>query len=98
MHVTFLVGLIVPASYDEHRALVKNGNAASKHVWKAVKGAYCWWKPGNSDLVSCRRLFLVMWWLVLCCFSFSTREVEKLRKRRDLCERCMSLLSVGVVE
>ena len=62
-----------------------------------------------------------MWWPVLCCFSFSTRELEKLRKRRDIFEqccdqfvvwflcpfsvisvlrsaRCMSLLSVGVVE
>ena len=39
MHVTFLLGLIVPASYDEYTALVKSGNVASKHVWKAVKGA-----------------------------------------------------------
>ena len=38
MYVTFLLGLIVPASYDEYTALVKSGNVASKHVWKAVKG------------------------------------------------------------
>ena len=41
MHVTSVLGLIVPASYDEYTALVKSGNVASKHVWKAVKGAYC---------------------------------------------------------
>ena len=41
MHVTFLLGLIVSASYDEYTALVKS-DGASKHVWKAVKGAYCW--------------------------------------------------------
>ena len=29
MHVTFLLGLIVPASYDEYTALVKSGNVAS---------------------------------------------------------------------
>ena len=49
MHVTFLLGLTVPASYDEYTALVKSGNVASKHVGKAVKGAYCWWKPGYRD-------------------------------------------------
>ena len=48
MHVTFLFGLIVPASYDEYTVLV-NGDGASKHVWKAVEGAYCWWKPGYRD-------------------------------------------------
>ena len=42
MHVTFLFGLIVLASYDEYTALVKS-DGANKHVWKAVKGAYCWW-------------------------------------------------------
>ena len=36
---TWLIG---PAWYDEYTALVKSGNVASKHVWKAVKGAYCW--------------------------------------------------------
>ena len=41
MHVTFLLGLIVSASYDEYTALVKS-DGASKRVWKAVKGAYCW--------------------------------------------------------
>ena len=35
MHVTFLLGLIVLASYDEYTALVNN-DGASKHVWKAV--------------------------------------------------------------
>ena len=34
--------LIVLASYDDKTALVKSGNVASKHIWKAVKGAYCW--------------------------------------------------------
>ena len=67
--------LIVPASYDEYTALVKSGNVASKHVWKATKGAYCWWKPGHRDLLSCVTFLLVMWWPVLCCFSFGTREL-----------------------
>ena len=64
MHVTFLLGLIVPASYDETTALVK-GDGASKHVWKVVKGAYCWWKPGYRDLLS-YVTFLVDMWPVLC--------------------------------
>ena len=59
---------IVPASYDEYTALVKSGNVASKHVWKAVKGAYRWWKPGHRDLLSDVTLPLVMWWPVLGCF------------------------------
>ena len=73
MHVTFPLGLNVPASYDEYTALVKSGNVASKHVWKAVKGAYCWWKPGYRDLLS--YVFLLDVWPVLCCFSFGTREL-----------------------
>ena len=32
MHVTSLLGLVVPASYDEYTALVKSENVASKHV------------------------------------------------------------------
>ena len=60
--------LIVLASYDEYSALVKSGNVASKHVWKAVKGAYCWWKLGYSDLLSYVTFLLVMWWLVLLVF------------------------------
>ena len=64
MHVTFLLGLIVPASYDEYTALVKS-DGASKHVWKAFKGAYCWWKPGYRDLLS-YETFLLDMWLVLC--------------------------------
>ena len=67
MHVMFLLGLIVPASYDEYTALVKSGNVTSKHVWKAVKGAYCWWKLGYRDLLS-YVTFLLYMWLVLCCF------------------------------
>ena len=55
MHVTFLFGLIVPASYEEYTALVKSGNVASK-------GAYCWWKPGYRDLLS-----YVTW---ICGLSF----------------------------
>ena len=47
MHVTFLSGLIVPASYDECTALVKS-DGASKHVWKAVKGAYKKGKKGEK--------------------------------------------------
>ena len=64
MHVTFLRGLIVPASYDEYTALVKN-DGTNKHVWKAVKGAHCWWKPGYRDLLSYVTFLLVMW-PVLC--------------------------------
>ena len=74
MHVTFLLGLIVLASYDEYTALVKSDNVASKHVWKAVKGAYCWWKPGYRDLLSYVTCLLDVW-PVLCCFSFGTREL-----------------------
>ena len=77
MHVTSLLGLIVPASYDEYTALVKSGNVASKHVWKAIKGAYCWWKPGYRDLLSYVTFLLVMWWTVVCCCCcfFSMREL-----------------------
>ena len=64
MHVTFLLGLIVLASYDEYKALVKN-DGACKHVWKAVKGAYCWWKHGYRDLLS-YVTFLLDMWPVLC--------------------------------
>ena len=64
MHVTSLLGLIVPASYDEKSALVKSGNVASKHVWKA----------GYRDLLS-YVTFLLDMWPVLCCFSFGTREL-----------------------
>ena len=67
MHVTSLLGLIVPASNDEYAALVKGGNGASRHVWKAIKGVYCWWKPGYRDLSS-YETFLVDMWPVLCCF------------------------------
>ena len=67
--------LIVPASYDEYTAWVKSGNVASKHVWKRVNGAYCWWKLGYRDLLSYVTFLLVTWWLVFCCFSFSTREL-----------------------
>ena len=64
MYDTFLLGLIVPASYDEYTALVKS-DGASKHVWKAVKAAYCWWKPGYRDLLS-YVTFLLDMWPVLC--------------------------------
>ena len=64
MHVTLLLGLIVPASYDEYTALVKS-DGASKHVWKSVEGAYCWWKPGYRDLLS-YVTFLLDMWPVLC--------------------------------
>ena len=74
MHVTSLFGLIVPASYDEYTALVKSGNVASKHVWSAVSGTYRWWKPGYRDILSYVTFLLVVW-PVLCCFSFSTREL-----------------------
>ena len=121
MHVTSLLGLIVLASYDEYTALVKSGNDASKHVWKAVKGVYCWWKPGYRDLLS-YVTFLLDMWTVFCWFFFSAREnwcscasvviftnsvvinslssfsvpfsvTSVLRSAR-----CMSLLSVRVVE
>ena len=75
MHVTSLLGLIVLASYDEYTALVKSGNGSSKHVWRAVCGTYHWCKPGHRDLLSYVTFLLVMWWLVFCCFSFSTREL-----------------------
>ena len=61
MHVTFLLGLIVLASYDEYTALVKSDNVACKHVWKAVKGAYCWWKLGYRDFLSYVTFLLDMW-------------------------------------
>ena len=32
MHVTSLLGSVVPASYDEYTALVKSGNFAIEHV------------------------------------------------------------------
>ena len=41
MHVTSLLGLIVPASNDEYTAMVKSGNGACNLVWKGVKGVYC---------------------------------------------------------
>ena len=66
--------LIALALYDEYTALVKSGNVASKHVWKAIKGAYCWWKPGYRELLS-YVTFLLDMWLVFCRFSFSTREL-----------------------
>ena len=66
--------LFVPASYDEYIALVKSGNVASKHVWRAVNGAYRWWKPGYRDLLS-YVTFLLDMWPVFCCFSFGTREL-----------------------
>ena len=71
MHVTSLLGLIVPASNDEHTALVKSGNGASKHVWKAVKCVYCWWKRGNRDLLS----YVTFLACPLLFFSFGTREL-----------------------
>ena len=74
MHVTSLLGLIVPASYDECTALVKSGNVASKHVWRAVSGTYRWLTPGYHYLLSYVTFLLVVW-PVLCCFSFSTREL-----------------------
>ena len=74
MHVTSLLSLMVPASYDEYTVLVKSGNVASKHVWKAVKGACWWWKLGYRDLLS-YVTFLLDMWPVLCCFSFGTREL-----------------------
>ena len=49
MHVTSLLGLVVPASYDEYTALVKSGNVASEHVRRAVSGMYRWW---NLDTVT----------------------------------------------
>ena len=52
MHVTFSLGLIVFSSYHEYKAFVKNGNVASKHVWKAVKKNKKR-KLGYSDLFSC---------------------------------------------
>ena len=73
MHVTSLFGLI-PGSYDEYTAFVKSDNVASKHVWNAVKGAYCWWKPGYCDLLSYVTILLDMW-PVFCCFSLGTREL-----------------------
>ena len=49
MNVTFLLGLDVPASYDECTALVKSGNVASEHVRRAISGMYLWW---NLDTVT----------------------------------------------
>ena len=56
-----LFGWVVPASYDEYTALVKSGNVASKHVWRAIK-KHRWWKPGYCDLLSyvaCPWLFVL---------------------------------------
>ena len=122
MHVRSLLGLIVPASYDEYTTLVRSGNVASKHVLKTVKGAYCWWKPGYRDLLSYVTFLLDMGPVLCCCFFPSARVnwcccanvvifsnsvvinslssfsvpfavISVLRSAR-----CMSLLSVGVVE
>ena len=60
MHVTSLLGLVVPASYDEYTELVKSGNVAGEHVRRAVSGMDCWWKPGYRDLPSCVTFLLVM--------------------------------------
>ena len=120
MRVTSLLGLIVLASYDEYTALVKSGNVTSKHVWKAVKGAYYWWKPGYRDLLS-NVTFLLDMGPVLCCFpsarvnwcscarvvifsnsvvinSLSSFSVPFSVTSVLRSARCMSLLSVGVVE
>ena len=68
----------------------------AKHVWRAMSGTYRWWKPRHRDLLSYVTFLLVMW-PVLCCFSFSTRELVYLRKRRDIfeqcCDRCLVSLS-----
>ena len=56
--------MIVLVSYDEYTALVKS-DGASKHVWKTVKGPYCWWKPVYRVLLS-YVTFLLDMWLVLC--------------------------------
>ena len=68
MHVTSLFSLIVSALYDERTALVKSDNVASKHVWKAVKGAYCWWKSGYRNLWSYVTFLLDMWSVLLLFF------------------------------
>ena len=73
MHVTFPLGLIVSASYDEHTASVKS-EGASKHVWKAVKGTYCWWKLGYRDLLSYVTFLVDMCGLSFVVF-FGTREL-----------------------
>ena len=49
------------------RALVKSGNIASKHVWRALNGAYRWWTPGYRDLLD-DVTFLVDMCPVPCCF------------------------------
>ena len=69
------IWFIVLASYDEYTVLVKSGDVTSKHVWKAVNGVYGWWKLGYRDLLGYVTFLLVMWWPVLCCVSFSTREL-----------------------
>ena len=52
MHDTSLCGLVrVPASYDEHTALVKSGEVTSVHVRRIGSGMYLWW---NLDTVTCR--------------------------------------------
>ena len=121
MHGKSLLGLIVPPSYDEYTALVKSGNVARKHVWRAVSRTYRWWKPGYRDLLSYVTFLLAMW-LVFCYFFPSARVnwcscasvvifsnsvvVNSLSSFSDPFSvisvlrraRCMSLLSVGVVE
>ena len=105
--------LIVPASCDEYTALVKSGNVASKHVWKAVKGAYCWWKSGYRDLfelcdvssgyvVACPLLIFssarVNWCSCASVVISSNSVVINSLSTFSRSARCMSLLSVGVVE
>ena len=47
-------------------------------------GTYRWWKPGYRDLLSCVTFLLVVWPVLCFFFSFSTRELVQLRKRREL--------------
>ena len=61
------LGLIVLAPYDEYTALVKSGNVASKHVWKAVKGTYCWRKRRYRDLLNYVTFLLDMWRVLHFC-------------------------------
>ena len=68
MHVTFLLGLIVPASYDEYTALVKNDNC------KQTRGKQSRVRiAGYRDLLS-YVTFLLDMWPVLCCFFFGTMK------------------------
>ena len=100
---------IVPASHDEYTALVKSGDVASKHVWKQSRVRIV---GGNLDTVTCLLLLFfcsarVNWCSCASIVIFSNSVVINSLSSFSVpfsvtsmlpSARCMSLLSVGVVE